>query len=30
AWNQINVCGEVVFDGDPAPAGCPTPPEGTN
>ncbi len=29
AWNQINVCGEVVFDGDSAPPGCPTPPEGT-
>jgi len=26
AWNQINACGEVVFDGDPAPEGCPTPP----
>lgn len=30
AWNQINACGEVVFDGDPAPEGCPTPPESTN
>ncbi|SDE46306.1 DUF6446 family protein [Limimaricola pyoseonensis] len=29
AWNQINACGEVVFDGDPVPPGCPTPPEGT-
>ncbi|MCA0922108.1 DUF6446 family protein [Pseudooceanicola nanhaiensis] len=27
AWNQINACGAVVFDGEPAPAGCPTPPE---
>lgn len=26
AWHQINACGEVVFDGDPAPEGCPTPP----
>lgn len=30
AWNQINACGAVVFDGDPVPPGCPTPPEGTN
>ncbi|MBB3712204.1 hypothetical protein FHS00_001781 [Limimaricola variabilis] len=30
AWNQINACGEIVFDGDPVPPGCPTPPEGTN
>ncbi len=30
AWHQINVCGEVVFDGDPAPAGCPTPPDSLN
>lgn len=29
-WNQINACGEVVFDGDAAPEGCPTPPEGAN
>ena len=28
AWNQINHCGKVVFDGDPAPKGCPEPPEG--
>jgi hypothetical protein len=28
AWHQINPCGEVVFDGDPAPAGCPPQPEG--
>ncbi|QDY69124.1 DUF6446 family protein [Qingshengfaniella alkalisoli] len=27
AWNQINHCGEVVFDGDPAPEGCPPPPD---
>ena len=27
AWHQINACGEVVFDGDAVPAGCPTPPE---
>mgnify|MGYP006291522957 CR=1 FL=1 len=26
AWHQINSCGEVVFDGDPAPEGCPPPP----
>ncbi|WP_375174929.1 DUF6446 family protein [Pseudooceanicola sp.] len=26
-WHQINPCGEVVFDGRPAPEGCPTPPE---
>lgn len=25
-WQQINRCGEVVFDGQPAPADCPTPP----
>lgn len=28
AWHQINECGEVVFDGDPAPAHCPPQPEG--
>ena len=27
AWNQINACGEVVFDGDPPPPGCPPVPE---
>jgi len=27
AWNQINHCGEVVFEGKPAPADCPPPPE---
>ncbi len=27
AWHQINACGEVVFDGDPAPEGCPPAPE---
>ncbi|NBD28698.1 MAG: histidine kinase [Alphaproteobacteria bacterium] len=26
-WHQINRCGEVVFDGDPAPDDCPEPPE---
>lgn len=30
AWNQINACGEVVFEGDPAPEGCPPPPESLN
>lgn len=30
AWHQINACGEVVFDGEPAPEGCPTPPERQN
>ena len=27
AWNQLNHCGEVVYNGDPAPEGCPPPPE---
>ncbi|WP_204115488.1 DUF6446 family protein [Shimia biformata] len=27
AWHQINECGEVVFDGKPAPEGCPPKPE---
>ncbi|RYH02390.1 histidine kinase [Salipiger sp. IMCC34102] len=27
AWHQINDCGEVVFDGNPAPDTCPPPPE---
>ena len=27
AWHQINACGEVVFDGNPVPENCPTPPE---
>jgi hypothetical protein len=27
AWHQINRCGEEVFDGNPVPEGCPTPPE---
>ena len=27
AWHQINHCGEKVFNGEPAPEGCPTPPE---
>ena len=26
-WHQINPCGEVVFDGQPVPEGCPPPPE---
>lgn len=25
-WHQINPCGEVVFDGQPVPEGCPAPP----
>ena len=29
AWHQINECGEEVFDGQPAPEGCPPPPQGT-
>ncbi len=28
AWHQINSCGERVFNGEPAPEGCPPPPEG--
>ncbi len=28
AWQQINACGEVVFDGNPVPEGCPEPPQG--
>jgi Family of unknown function (DUF6446) len=27
AWNQINACGAVVFNGNPAPDGCPPVPE---
>lgn len=27
AWNQINSCGEAVFNGREPPAGCPPPPE---
>ena len=27
-WHQINRCGKVVFDGRPAPEGCPEPKEG--
>ncbi|WP_273250613.1 DUF6446 family protein [Sediminimonas qiaohouensis] len=27
-WHQINHCGAEVFEGKPAPADCPTPPEG--
>ena len=26
AWHQINPCGAAVFDGNPAPEGCPPPP----
>lgn len=26
AWHQINRCGRAVFDGEPAPPGCPPPP----
>jgi hypothetical protein len=29
AWHQINACGEVVFDGNRPPAGCPPLPEST-
>jgi Family of unknown function (DUF6446) len=28
AWHQINACGKEVFDGRPAPEGCPPVPEG--
>ncbi len=28
AWHQINTCGELVFDGEPAPDFCPPRPEG--
>lgn len=27
AWNQLNLCGRTVFDGNPAPEGCPPAPE---
>ena len=27
-WHEINRCGEVVFDGNFAPEGCPPPPQG--
>jgi Family of unknown function (DUF6446) len=30
AWHQINACGREVFDGRPAPDGCPPVPEGQN
>ena len=30
AWHQINACGEVVFNREPVPEGCPTPPESLN
>ena len=26
-WHQINICGEEVFDGRPAPEGCPEAPQ---
>ncbi|WP_208348245.1 DUF6446 family protein [Pseudaestuariivita rosea] len=29
-WHQINACGEVVFDGQPTPDGCPEPPARDN
>jgi hypothetical protein len=28
AWNQINRCGDAVFNGDPPPEGCAPPPAG--
>ncbi len=27
AWTEINRCGAAVFDGNPAPEGCPPPPD---
>ncbi|MEM8980454.1 MAG: DUF6446 family protein, partial [Pseudomonadota bacterium] len=30
AWHEINACGEVVFDGNPVPEGCPEPPSEAN
>jgi len=30
AWHQVNACGKEVFDGRPAPEGCPPAPEGQN
>jgi hypothetical protein len=30
AWHQINACGDVVFDGDTPPEGCPPVPERLN
>ena len=30
SWHQINACGEVVFNREPVPEGCPTPPESLN
>lgn len=30
SWHQINECGEVVFDGNPAPEGCPAAPREAN
>lgn len=29
-WHQLNHCGEKVYDGEPAPEGCPPVPEGSN
>ncbi len=29
-WHQLNPCGEKVYNGEPAPEGCPPPPEGSN
>ena len=29
-WHQINHCGEKVYDGEPAPEGCPPVPERSN
>ena len=29
-WHQINDCGEKVYDGEPAPDGCPPVPERSN
>lgn len=29
-WHQLNHCGEMVFDGEPAPENCPPAPEGVN
>ncbi|WP_417270279.1 DUF6446 family protein [Celeribacter sp.] len=28
SWHQINPCGAAVFDGEPAPTGCPAAPQG--
>ncbi len=29
-WRQLNACGDAVYSGDPAPAGCPPAPDGIN